>query len=345
MTHMGYRQHLTKRALSIVPTMVGLSIFIFLLVRVLPGDPAAVALGEFATHEQIEQLRRELWLDKPLHVQYLKFVSDLFRLRLGKSTRYLHDVSVDVVEVFPATLELAFFAMAIGISVGVMIGIISAVKQNKAFDYLLRPLAVAGVAFPRFFIAVLMQLVFSYLLRLFPLTGRIDITIGIPPHVTGFYLIDSLLALRFDAFVSSLQHIILPAIALAVSPIAQLSRLVRARMLEEKRKDYALTLKANAMPENVVANKYMLKNAFSAALTTIGQNFGYLLGGSFLVETVFAWPGLGRYGVRAVLASDLNAVVAVGLILGLVYAFTNLVVDLLYGYLDPRVAVGYARQT
>lgn len=341
---MGYRQHLTKRVLTIVPTMVGLSILIFLLVRVLPGDPAAIALGEFATPERVEQLRRELWLDRPLHVQYFKFISDLFQLRLGKSTRYLHDVSIDVIDVFPATLELAFFAMAIGIFVGVLIGIISAEKQNKAVDYLLRPLAVSGVAIPRYFSSILMQLFLSYLLGLFPLVGRIDSTIGVPPHVTGFYLIDSLLALRFDAFLSSLKHIILPATALAISPIAQLSRLVRSSMLEEKRKDYALTLQANAMPKNVIVNKYMLKNAFSAALTTIGQNFGYLLGGSFLVEIVFAWPGLGRYGVQAVLASDFNAVVAVALVMGLVYAFINLVVDLLYGYLDPRVAVGYAGQ-
>lgn len=325
--------------------MVGLSLFIFLLVRVLPGDPAAVALGEFATPEKIEQLRRELWLDRPLHIQYLKFISDIFHLRLGMSTRYLRDVSIDVIEMFPATLELALFTMAIAIPVGVLIGIITAEKQNKALDYLLRPIAVAGAALPRFFIAILMQMVFSYWLSLFPLSGRIDAMIDIPPTVTGFYLIDSLLALRFDAFASSLTHIILPAIALAVSPIAEISRLVRARMLEEKRKDYALTLQANAMPKNVVNNKYMLKNAFSAALTNIGYNFGHLLGGSFLVETVFSWPGLGRYGVRAVLASDLNAVVAAGLTMGFTYAFINLVVDLLYGYLDPRVMVGYAGQT
>ena len=341
---MGIRQHLAKRVLAIIPTLVGLSLFIFLLVRVLPGDPAAVALGEFATREQIEQLRRELWLDRPVHIQYIKFISDLSKLRLGMSTLTWHDVSIDVFRLFPATLELAFFAMLIGIFVGVLIGIISAEKQNKALDYLLRPLAVSGVAFPRYFIAIVMQLVLCYLLRLFPLTGRIDRTIAIPPGVTGFYLIDSLLALRFDAFISCLEHIILPATALAISPIAQLSRLVRTSMLEEKRKDYALTLQANAMPKNVVANKYMLKNAFSVALTTIGQNFGFLLGGSFLVETVFAWPGLGRYGAKAVLASDLNAIVAVALIMGLVYSFINLIVDLLYGYLDPRVAVAYAEQ-
>lgn len=341
---MGYRAHLAKRILAIIPTMFGLSIFIFLLVRVLPGDPARAALGEFATHEQVERLRQELGLDEPLHIQYLNWLSDVFSGRLGMSTRYLSDVSIDIIRLFPATLELAIFAMTIGVLAGVFVGIIAAERQNKLLDYLTRPLAISGIAFPRFFSSILLQLIFAYLLGLLPLNGRIDPTIGAPPHVTGSYLIDSLLSLRFDAFANSFAHIILPAIALAVSPIAQLSRIVRASMLEEKSKDYTLTLRANAMPSNIVANKYMLKNAFSAALTTIGLNFGYLLGGSFLVETIFAWPGLGRYGVRAVIAKDLNAVVAVGLVIGLVYSITNLVVDLLYGYFDPRVVAGYAQK-
>lgn len=341
---MGYLRHLAKRLVAIVPTMVGLSLLVFLLVRVLPGDPAQAALGEFATHEQIAQLRRELGLDAPLHIQYIRWVSDLLGGRLGKSTRYLSDVSIDIVNLFPATLELAVFAMGIGVVLGVLVGILSAKKQNTALDYLLRPLALSGVAIPRFFSGILLQLIFALVLGLFPLGGRVDPSIGAPPHLTGFYLIDSLLALRLDAFVSSFSHMILPAIALAISPIAQISRMVRAKLLEEKRKDYTLALRANSMPDNLVTNKYMVRSAFSAALTTIGQNFGFLLGSSFLVETVFAWPGLGRYGVRAVIGSDLNAVVGVGLFIGLVYSITNLTVDLLYGYLDPRIMAGYVQQ-
>ncbi len=339
---MGYFAYLAKRIGSIVPTLVGLSILIFLLVRVLPGDPATVALGEFATPETIEKVRKDLWLDRPLHIQYFKFISDLFNLRFGLSVRYWHDVSLDVFGLIPSTLELAFFAMGIAIVLGVTIGIVSAQKQNKMFDYSVRTLAVFGAATPRFLVAILLQLVFSYLLRLFPLYGRISPSINVPPNVTGSYLIDSLIALRFDAFADSLIHIVLPAFALSLSIIAQLSRLVRAQLLDESKKDYVLTLKANAVPKNLVYNKYMLRGAFSAALTTIAQNFGQLLGASFLVEAVFAWPGLGRYGVQSLLASDFNAIVAVVLIVGVTYSLIYVVVDMLYGYLDPRVAIGYA---
>jgi peptide/nickel transport system permease protein len=339
---MGYLAYLAKRVGSIVPTLVGLSILIFFLVRVLPGDPAAVALGEFATPETIEIIRSELWLDRPLHIQYFKFISDIFNLRFGLSVRTWHDVSLDVFGLIPSTLELAFFAMGIAIVLGVSIGIVSAQKKNRIFDSLVRTIAVFGAATPRFLAAILLQLVFSYLLHLFPLYGRISPSINVPPRVTGSYLLDSLFALRFDAFVDSLTHIILPAFALSLSVVAQLSRLVRARLLDEDKKDYVLTLRANAVPRNLVVNKYMLKSTFSAALTIIGHNFGQLLGGSFLVETVFAWPGLGRYGVQSLLASDFNAVVAVVLIVGVTYALVYVVVDVLYGYLDPRVAIGYA---
>lgn len=339
---MGYIAYLVKRVGSIIPTMVGLSILIFLLVRVLPGDPAVIALGEFATPEAVEKIRVDLWLDRPLYVQYFKFISDLSSLRFGLSVRLGHDVSLDVFRLIPSTLELAFFAMGMGIILGVTIGIVSAQKQNNIFDYPVRGLAVFGAATPRFLLAILLQLVFSYLLRLFPLYGRISPSIGVPPNVTGLYLVDSLIALRFDAFVDSLAHIVLPAFALSLSVIAQLSRLVRAQLLDENRKDYVLTLKANAVPRNLIYRKYMLRSAFSAALTTIGQNFGQLLGASFLVESVFSWPGIGRYGVQSLLASDFNAIVAVVLIVGVMYSLIYVVVDVLYGYLDPRIAIGYA---
>lgn len=334
---MKYRDFIIRRSLQIIPTLFGLLILIFFISRILPGDPARLALGPEATKEQVEELRRRLGLDKPVYIQFIVYVEQLLRGSLGTSLYTYRDVMEDIIAYFPATFELITFSMIIAVIIGTLLGIITAAKRNTWVDHIFRVLAFSGVSMPRFWLGIMLQIIVAYQLGLLPTTGRIDPFIEPPKHITGLYLIDSLLCLNMEAFVSSLKHIILPAITLALSPIAQIMRIVRASMLEEMEKDYFLVAKANGLPENILIYKYTLRNAFSAALTIIGLLYGYFLAGAFVVETVFSWPGLAKYGIRALLYKDFNAVIGVTLVIGLFYSLVNLVVDVLYGYLDPRI--------
>ncbi len=329
--------NIKSRLIQILLTLFGLSILIFFLARVMPGDPARLALGPEATREQVEELRHKLGLDKPLPYQYIEFLKGLARGKMGISLITKRDVAKDIKERLPATLELIIFAMTFSILVGVPLGIISALRKDKFLDNFTRVFAFSGVSFPRFWIGIMFQLIFAYALSLLPLTGRIS---GNPPiHITGFYVLDSILTLNFSALEDSLIHLILPVFTLSLSPIAQITRLIRANMIEQMRKDYTLALRVNGLPENLNIYKYMLKNAFTSTLTIIGLLFGWLLGNAFVVETVFAWPGMARYGINSVIRKDFNAVVGVTLIVGITYVIINFIVDILYRYLDPRIGI------
>lgn len=331
---MSFSTYLLRRVLHIVPALVGFSILIFFLARVVPGDPARLALGPEATREQVEQLRREMGLDQPLVQQYLQYASGVFRGDFGFSLRTRRNVAQDIREFLPATFELTTVAMLIAVMVGLPLGVIAAVRKDRAADHVSRLTALAGVALPRFWVAILLQLLFAYYLGFLPTIGR-----GPPPpvRITGLFLVDSLLALNVPAFLTALKHIILPAVALSLGSLAQITRLVRANMIEEMRRDYALAARSYGLPERMIIFKYVLKNAFSSALTVIGLSYGFLLGNAFLVEPVFGWPGLAYYGVDSLLFKDLNAVVGVAIVVGVAFAIANLLVDVAYGYLDPRI--------
>jgi len=247
------------------------------------------------------------------------------------------DVSKDIVERFPATFELVVVAITIAVLLGIPLGIISALRKDRVIDQFSRLFAFAGISVPRFFFFFMFQLFFALSLGLLPLAGRIGIGSEPPTHVTGLYLIDSLITLNFSVFTESLRHIILPAITLSLSPLGMITRLVRASMIEELNKDYTIVSRTIGMPEDLNIFKYMLKNAFTSTLTVTGLVFGWMLGSAFVVEQVFAWPGMARYGVTAVIRKDFNAVVGVVLVIGLGYLLINFLVDLLYGYLDPRI--------
>jgi peptide/nickel transport system permease protein len=327
--------YLVRRLVQGALVLLGLSILIFVLARVMPGDPVRLLLPEEATAEQAEELRHKLGLDRPLPVQYVLYIKGIFEGRFGLSFLSRRDVAQDLAERIPATLELVLFSMGIAILVGVPLGVLSALRKDRWLDHCTRLFAFAGVSLPRFWIGIMMQLAFAYALRWFPLLGRIG---GEPPQtITGFYLVDSVLTGNWPAFWDSLQHLLLPAITLALSPMAQIMRITRASMIDEQWKDYTLVGRVLGLPRNLLVYKYMLRNAFTATLTVIGLLFGWFLAGAFVVETVFAWPGMARYGVQAVLYKDFNAIIAVTLIVGVVYVFVNLVVDILYGYLDPRI--------
>jgi peptide/nickel transport system permease protein len=326
---------LLKRLSYMLLTLIGISILIFVLTRVLPGDPARLALGPEANEEQVQELRHALRLDRPLPIQYFWFLQNLVHGKLGRSLVTHRDVAKDILQRFPATLELVITSLGLAVIVGVPLGIMSALHKDGVIDYVTRTVAFAGVSFPRFWIGIMLQLAIAYKLELLPVTGRIG---GIqPPHVTGLFLLDSLIALDFTSFGDAMIHLILPAITLSLSPLAQITRMVRANMVEQIHRDYVTVNRTIGMPETLLVYKYMLKNAFNATLTTVGLMLGWMLGNAFLVEQVFSWPGIARYGVNSVLRNDFNAIVAVTLIVGLGYLVINFVVDILYRFLDPRI--------
>jgi peptide/nickel transport system permease protein len=331
---MNFRTYLLRRILHLIPVLLGLSVLIFLLSRVIPGDPVRLALGLEATPEQVNQLRRQMGLDRPLIVQFVSYLTGALRGDFGYSLRTHRNVAQDLLDFFPATFELTSVAMLISVAVGVPLGILAAVRKDALPDHVSRILALIGVALPRFWLAILLQLALAYQLRLLPTIGRGPAP---PVHLTGLYLIDSLAALRFDAFWISLRHLAMPAFALSVGTLAQVMRMIRAGMIEETRRDYALAARSYGLPANLIIYKYLLKNAFTATLTILGLSYGFLLGNAFLVEVVFAWPGLAFYGVDALRFKDFNGVIAVTLVIGAAYAVVNLLTDILYGYVDPRV--------
>lgn len=329
-----------RRLIELTVVMFGLSVLIFVISRVLPGDPVRFALGPQATEEQIAQLSREMGLDQPLVVQYWRLIKGLFQGDLGVSLTTFRPIAGDLATFLPASLELALFGMGLAIVIGVPLGVMTAVHRNHSRDYIGRALAFSGVALPVFWFALLVQTLFAFEWRILPPLGRIDADVTPPPDVTGSFLIDSLIALDIGLFFHVLSFLILPALVLAASPMAMILRLLRASMIDEMGKDYVLTARANGMPRNLLVHKYMLRNAFSSTLTIIGLLFGFFIGGAFIVETVFSWPGIGRYGVRALQFKDFNAIIAVTLLVGMAYAAANTVVTVLYGWLDPRLRLG-----
>lgn len=318
-----------------IPTLFGLSILMFALTRLVPGDPVRVALGEYATEEEVQQLRAEMGLDEPLYVQYIDWLTGIFQLDWGTSLQTRQNVYTEISATFPATLELVLVAVLFAVLLAVPFGVIAATNKDRWPDHLSRVSALVGVSMPRFWLGIVLQVLVVVWLGLFPLTGRLSGSP--PPDVTGLYLVDSLIAGQMGTFIDALKHIFLPALTLSVGTLAQVMRLVRSDMIDESRKEYILAARAYGLPTNLITYKYMLKNAFSSSLTIIGLAIGVLLGGAFVVEIVFAWPGMARFGVRSIQFQDYNAVMGVVMVVGVAYLIANFFVDVLYAYLDPRL--------
>lgn len=332
---MSYRNFLVRRALSTIPVFIGLSALIFIIARVIPGRPARLALGPRASEEAVQNLREQMGLNEPLWVQYLDYMSGLLRGDMGVSLTTNHNVASDIAQFLPATLELAVTAMIIAIVVGVPLGVIAGQNKDRLEDNVSRGFAFFGVSLPRFWAAIVFQMIFAFGLGWFPPTGRLgDVELH---RITGLFLFDSLVTLNGSAFVSTLHHLFLPALTLSLPPMADITRMTRSNFIEEFNKEYIEGLRVYNIPEKLIAYKYVLKRSFTSTLTIIGLDFGFLIGGAFLVEIVFNWPGLAAYGVRAILEKDLNAVIGVTLVIGITYLVANFIVDILYGYLDPRV--------
>jgi len=325
-----------KRLLQLIPVLLGMTFVVFMIIHAIPGDPAQVILGQLASQDAIEALRLKLGLDQPWYVQYFDYLIGLFQGDLGESLRTGQPVVSELWPYLAATFELALFAMIIAIVVGVNAGIISAWFQNSWFDYTAMVLALIGVSIPIFWLGLMEQWIFGIELNLFPTGGRSDARDPIS-SITGLYILDTILNGRFDQLITVLKHLVLPSIALATIPMAIIARMTRSSMLEVMRADYVRTARAKGQRMFFVVYKHALKNAVIPVLTVIGLQMGLLLGGAILTETIFSWPGIGRYIYDAIQFRDYPVIQSGILVVAFIFVMINLLIDILYGIIDPRI--------
>ena len=327
-----------RRLVTVIPTLIGVVIVTFLLTRVLPGDPAVYFAGPAATPQSIAEIRRSLGLDKPLPEQFVRYVDDLAHGDLGNSLATGRPVLAEITSRLPASAELTLFGLIIAMAIAIPLGILAAVKQGSWIDHTCRIVTTAGVSLPVFFTGLLLVYVFYFRLGWAPAPlGRLDVFYDAPPHVTGFYLIDSLVAGDFELFRASLSQLVLPGLTLAVFSLAPIARMTRASMLTVLASDYIRTARACGLSAYTVVVTYAFRNAMLPVITTLGMVFSFLLGANVLVEKVFAWPGIGSFAVEALIASDYAPVQGFVLTMAVMYVALNLLIDILYGIVDPRV--------
>lgn len=327
-----------RRVLMLVPILLGLLFLTFVMLRLVPGDPAAAIAGDAASAEQIAMIRESLGLDRPLPVQFAEYVWGVAQGDFGVSAYSGRPVGLDIAQRLPATLELTFTALLIAGIGGVFLGALAGAWRNSPFDHIVRVVTVIGLATASFWLAIMLQMVFALDFGLFPLRGRLPSAMPMPPTVTGVVLIDSLLAGRFDTFRAALLHITLPALTIAFGGLATVARFTRSSVIEAMNSEYASYETAVGYPRRRVLFPFALKNAMVTPVTQIGLLFGAFVSNAVAVEAVFDWPGLGSYLVNAIYTSDYPAILAVTLVIGLVYGLVNLLVDVVHGLIDPRVA-------
>ncbi|MDP6558785.1 MAG: ABC transporter permease [Candidatus Binatia bacterium] len=327
---------LRRRLLGAIPVIIGMSFIVFMLMHLAPGDPVTLLLGEEADEIDIQQTREEWGLDKPILVQYWEFLRHAARGDFGVSLRYREDVSSLVLERLPATLELALGSMLVAILISVPIGVYSAIKHNSLWDHSGMGLALIGVSLPNFWLGIMLIFFLGGQLNLLPVAGRIGYGIQVPP-ITHLYLVDTLLHGNLDAFWSVLRHMLLPAITLGTSLAAIVTRISRSSVLEVIQQDYITTARAKGLSEGRVIWKHTLRNAMITIVTILGLQLGALLSGSVITETVFSWPGIGSLLVQAISTRDYKLAQGVIFFFAMMYFVVNLLVDLFYMLVDPRI--------
>ena len=330
-------KYFIKRLILFVIVIFGVVTVTFFLSHVIPADPVGAILGENAPQELVEKMERELGLDLPLDQQYIRYLKGIINWDFGMSLRTQRPVSKDMRIYFPATMELAIFALFIAIIFGIIIGIISAVKRNQLPDNISRIFSLLGISMPAFWLGLLFILILYYHLGLIPAGGRLSPSISPPPMVSGLYLLDSLIAGEFKTFWDALYHLLGPGLVLGWIQTAYICRVTRSSMLEVLNEEYIRTARVKGLKEKIVIFRHAFKNALIPVVTMLGISFGYLLEGSVLTETVFGYPGLGRYAVNSFLSLDLNSVIGSVTLIAICYALSNLIVDMLYAVLDPRI--------
>jgi len=327
-----------KRLATAIPSLIGVVVVTFVLTRTLPGDPGAYFAGPAATPQAIQEIRVKLGLDKPLIEQFGNYVVDLAHGNLGTSLTTGQPVATELCNRLPASAELTLLGLMVSILIAVPLGILAATKPNSMIDHACRIVSTLGVSLPVFFTGLILIYVFYYLTGWAPAPlGRLDVFYTDPPHVTGFFLIDSLIADQPEAFVAALKQLILPALTLGVFSLAPIARMTRASMLAVLSSDFIRTARASGLSRSTVIITYAFRNAMVPVITTLGMVFSFLLGANVLVEKVFAWPGIGSYAVEALLASDFAPVQGFVLTMAVLYVMLNLIIDVLYGLIDPRV--------
>jgi peptide/nickel transport system permease protein len=330
--------YILRRVLLIVPTLVGVSILTFVLSRMVPGDPARLAAGAQATPEMYEQIRQEFGLDEPLWVQYWNYVTGLVQGDWGRSILSRRPVLEDLSVYWPATLELVVFAMLIAVVVGVPLGILAAVRADRPADQVSRVVALLGVSVPAFWLAILLQIFFGLRLGWLPVSGRLGPMADAPATMTGLYTVYSLASGQWATLGESLRQLLLPAVTLSFPAVATIMRFTRATLLETLGQDFVRTARAKGATERQVVTRHALRNALIPTVTMIGLSFGWAMGGSVLVETVFDWPGIGLYATKSALSLDFMPIMGIALLYGFVFSIINILVDVTYGLLDPRVS-------
>ena len=328
------------RLLSAAPNLVGVIVFTFILTRALPGDPAAFFAGAAATPEAVEQVRRALGLDRPLPEQFFRYLGDLVRGDLGVSLTTGQPVLTELLQRMPASLELVLCALVLACGIALPLGVAAATRPNSWLDHLCRLVTTAGVSLPTFFTGLLLAYVFYFLLGWAPSPlGRLDPVLSPPPPVTGLYLIDALLARDAALWRASAAQLVLPTLTMAMFVLAPIARMTRASMLAVLGADFIRTARASGLSAPTVLLRYALRNALLPVVTTLSMVFGFMLGSSVIIEKVFAWPGVGSYAIDALTASDYAPIQGFVLTMGVLFVVLNLLVDLLYLLIDPRVTL------
>jgi len=330
--------YISKRLFHLALIMFGVSVVVFLMLRMIPGDPAQLLLGEFASPEELARLREQLGLNQSLFTQFWIYISNIVQGDMGHSVRTNAPVTGEIWVRLIATLELSLAAMCIATFFGIAAGVLSAVKQYSLWDYGAMFMALVGVSMPIFWLGLMLIYLFAVKYPLLPMMGRISLGLEVP-DVTGLMVVDAVVAGNWQSLVSALKHLLLPAFTLATIPMAIVARITRSAMLEVLNMDYVRTARAKGMTEWVVIFRHALRNAFLPVVTVLGLNLGLLLGGAVLTETIFSWPGLGRYVVDSLAGRDYAAVQGCILVFALLMAVINLAVDLIYVLLDPRIRV------
>ncbi|AEB06281.1 binding-protein-dependent transport systems inner membrane component [Coriobacterium glomerans PW2] len=335
--------YVLKRILMVIPVLLGVTVIIFLITRVLAPDPAPVVLGEHATEAAMAAWRTDNGLSDPIWMQFINFVSGAIRGDLGMSYYTHQSVTAEIGSRFPATAELAVCAIIFASIIGVALGVISAVRKNRAADHISMIIALIGVSMPIFWSGILLILLFAGMLHVLPSSGRISPLLQ-PTGGTGFFLIDALIQGRWSSLADALVHLIMPTIALSLYSMAIITRMTRSSMLDTLGEDYVRTAQAKGLTRGRVNIRHALRCAMLPVSTVIGLQFGSLLGGALLTETVFSWPGIGKFAVDSVLKSDFPCVQGIVLLIAVIFVFMNLLVDIIYAYLDPRIKYGASKE-
>src|SRR6056297_1133171 len=328
--------YIIKRLIALIPVIIGVALVVFLIIHLIPGDPAQTMLGERASPEALAQLRESMGLNEPLHIQFIDFFKGLLRFDLGRSIMSNNPVMNEISVRFPATLELSFFAIVFAVTVGIPAGIFAATHQNSLFDNFSMLIALIGVSMPIFWLGLMLIWLFAVNLGWLPPSSRLSVGIEME-YITNILFIDSIIQMNWTALKDVLSHLILPALALGTIPMAIIARMTRSSMLEVLKQDYIRTAYSKGLQDRVVVYKHALKNAFIPIITVVGLQFGVLLGGAVLTETIFSWPGLGKYLVDAIYSRDFPVVQGGILFFAISFVFVNLLVDISYAAIDPRI--------